>query len=269
MVQQSSAFDWNALPGRDSHVVEPGIRKLDIADLREVLRAGAADFARNRTDLFFMCVIYPVIGMGLAQFALGAGLMPILFPTLTGFALVGPVAAVGLNEMSRRLELGEPPRVLSMFEVLRSRQIVGILVFAVILAGLFGAWLMSAQAIYTLTIGDAAPASAGGFVRDVLTTRAGWALIGLGMGAGFGFAVVVLCLSLVTFPMLLDRPVNVVTAMRTSLRAAAANPRTVAAWGLLLAGAMVLGSLPALLGLAFVLPIFGHATWHLYRRMVV
>jgi uncharacterized membrane protein len=269
MVQQSSAFDWNALPGRDSHVVEPGIRTLDIADLREVLRAGVADFARNRTDLFFMCVIYPVIGMVLAQFALGAGLMPILFPTLTGFALVGPVAAVGLNEMSRRLERGESPGAFSMFGVLRSAQIGGIVVFAVVLAFFFVAWLFTAQQIYLLTMGHAEPASAMGFVHDVLTTRPGWALIVLGMGAGFGFAVVVLCLSLVTFPMLLDRPVNVVTAMRTSLRAAARNPGTVAAWGLLLAVAMVLGSLPALLGLAFVLPIFGHATWHLYRRMVV
>jgi uncharacterized membrane protein len=269
MVQNSAAFDWNALPGRDGHVLDPGIRRLDSADLREVLRAGMADFGRNRTDLLFMCVIYPLIGLGLAQFALGAGLMPILFPTLTGFALVGPVAAVGLNEMSRRLELGEPPRVLSMFAVLRSPRIGGIVVFAAILAGIFVAWLLTAQAIYTLTMGDAVPSSAAGFVRAVLTTQAGWALIVLGMGAGFGFAVVVLCLSLVTFPMLLDRPVNVVTAMRTSLRAAARNPGTVAAWGLLLAVAMVLGSLPALLGLAFVLPIFGHATWHLYRRMVV
>jgi uncharacterized membrane protein len=269
MVQNSASFDWNALPGRDGHVIEPGIRRLDIADLREVLRAGMADFARNRTDLMFMCVIYPLIGLVLAQLGLGAGLMPILFPTLTGFALVGPIAAVGLNEMSRRLEHGEPPRVLSMFAVLRSPQLGGIAVFAAILAGIFVAWLMTAQGIYTLTMGNAVPASAAGFLRAVLLTRPGWELIALGMSSGFGFAVVVLSLSLVTFPMLLDRPVNVVTAMRTSLRAAAANARTVAAWGLLLAVSMVLGSLPALLGLAFVLPIFGHATWHLYRRMVV
>ena len=245
------------------------IRPLHYADLSQVLRKGMDDFGANRTDIIFLCVLYPVLGLLMAQAAIGRGILPMLFPLMMGFALVGPVAAVGLNEMSRRRELGEEPSWRGAFGVLRSPSLPGIVIFAAVLAVIFAAWLIAAQAIYGLTMGASEPVSARQFVHDVLLTGPGWGLIVLGMGTGLLFALVVLSISLVTFPMLLDRRVSVVTAMGTSLAAMKRNPRVMLAWGLIVAVSLVVGSLPALLGLAFVLPILGHATWHLYRRMVV
>src|SRR6185312_11368145 len=107
-----------------------------------------------------------------------------------------------------------------------------------------------------------------GFLRDVLTTEPGWALIVTGVGVGFLFAVLVLAISVVSFPLLLDRNVGLDAAVATSLRAVAANPGPMAAWGLVVAALLVLGSIPLFLGLVVVMPVLGHATWHLYRKVV-
>ena len=102
----------------------------------------------------------------------------------------------------------------------------------------------------------------------MFTTGAGWALIVVGIGVGFLFAVLVLTISVVSFPMLLDRDVGLFTAVATSVLAVVTNPVPMAVWGLIVAGGLVLGSLPALLGLIVVMPVLGHATWHLYRKVV-
>jgi uncharacterized membrane protein len=106
------------------------------------------------------------------------------------------------------------------------------------------------------------------FVQRVLTTPQGWWLIIVGCGAGFLFAVVALCISVVSFPLMLDRHAGAADAMVTSLRAVAQNPGPMAAWGLIVAALLVAGSLPFFLGLAVVIPLLGHATWHLYRKVI-
>jgi uncharacterized membrane protein len=118
------------------------------------------------------------------------------------------------------------------------------------------------------TLGPAPPASLGAFVRDVFTTGAGWTMIVVGCGVGFLFAVLVLMISVVSFPLLLDQDVGLYTAVATSVRAVLANPLPMAAWGLIVAGGLVIGSLPVFLGLIIVMPVLGHATWHLYRKVV-
>jgi uncharacterized membrane protein len=112
------------------------------------------------------------------------------------------------------------------------------------------------------------PVSIAEFARQVFTTSAGWELIFVGCGVGFVFAAVVLTISVVSFPMLLDQNVGAVTAVRTSVRAVLANPTTMAMWGLVVTGGLVIGALPFLVGLAIVLPVLGHSTWHLYRKVV-
>jgi uncharacterized membrane protein len=129
-------------------------------------------------------------------------------------------------------------------------------------------WLAAAQAIYLVTLGPEPPASIGAFVRDVFTTRPGWALIVVGMGVGFLFAVLVLTISVVSFPLLLDRNVGLCAAVATSIRAVATNPGPMIAWGLIVAASLAIGSIPLLLGLIVVMPVLGHATWHLYRKVV-
>lgn len=264
--------------GRTGHAVRrhneaeealpPTVRRIGVEDLKDALRKGLDDFAACRTDVIFLCLVYPLAGLLLARLAFSYDMLPLLFPLASGFALVGPVAAVGLYEMSRRRERGEEVGWADAFGVLRSPAFGAILTLGVILFGIFLLWLVTANAIYVATLGPDAPVSFGSFVRDVFTDPSGWALVAVGVGTGFLFACLVLAISVVSFPMLLDRDVGLATAVSTSIRAVRENPLPMAVWGLIVAGGLVLGSLPALLGLIVVLPVLGHATWHLYRKLV-
>jgi uncharacterized membrane protein len=246
----------------------PVVRRIGITDLRAALASGLADFTANRTDVIVLCVIYPLVGLVLGRVASGYGLLPLLFPLASGFALVGPIGAIGLNEMSRRREQGEGVRWVDAFGVLRAPSIGAITLLSLLLVGIFLLWLVTAQVIYTATLGPEAPASATAFAHEVLATGAGWAMIGIGVGVGFLFAMLVLAISVVSFPLLLDRNVGIDTAVSTSVRVVRTNPGVMAVWGAIIVVALVLGSLPALVGLAVVMPVLGHATWHLYRRAV-
>ena len=152
--------------------------------------------------------------------------------------------------------------------VRRSESIHAIGTLGIVLALLLAGWLFAAQEIYELYFGSWVPNSISELAHRVFTTSSGWQLIAVGCGVGFLFAVVVLTISVVSLPMLLDRNVGVVTAVRTSVRAVVANPMTMAIWGMIVAGTLVLGSLPLFVGLAIVVPVLGHATWHLYRRVI-
>jgi uncharacterized membrane protein len=246
----------------------PAVRRIKASDIRDVLVKGLGDFGACRTDVIFMCLIYPVAGIVLTRLTFGYHMLPLLFPLASGFALVGPVAAVGLYEMSRRREQGIRITWVDAFSVIRSPGFGAILVLVLVLLAIFLLWLLAANAIYQLTLGPEPPASIAAFARDVFTTSAGWAMIVVGVGVGFLFAVLVLAISVVSFPLLLDRDVGLDAAVWTSIRAVAANPGPMAVWGLIVAGSLVIGSIPAFLGLIIVIPLLGHATWHLYRKMV-
>jgi uncharacterized membrane protein len=246
----------------------PEVRQIGIADLKDVLARGFGDFAAYRTDVIFLCVVYPVIGLILGRLAFGYGTLPLLFPLASGFAIIGPFAAVGLYEMSRRREQGGNVAWPDAFGVIGSRSFGAIVVLGLLLIIIFLLWLIAAESIYEITLGPEPPAALGSFVRDVLTTRAGWALIVVGCGVGFLFAVVALVISVVSFPLLLDREVGLGTAVWTSVRAVIVNPVPMAAWGLIVAAGLVIGSIPLFLGLIIVMPVLGHATWHLYRKVV-
>ncbi|MGH6621811.1 MAG: DUF2189 domain-containing protein [Alphaproteobacteria bacterium] len=246
----------------------PTVRRIGVPDLRDVLTKGFEDFGACRTDVLFICIIYPVAGLVLARIAFHYEWIPLLFPLVSGFALVGPIAAVGLYEMSRRRELRGDVNWADAFGVIGSPSFGAIVVLGLLLLGIFLLWLVTAWAIFQATLGPEPPSSITAFVRDVLTTPAGWTMIVVGVGVGFLFALVVLAISVVSFPLLLDRDVGVGTAVATSVRAVIANPGPMAVWGMVVAGGLVVGSIPLFLGLIVVMPVLGHATWHLYRRVV-
>jgi uncharacterized membrane protein len=254
--------------GQTLHSPAPAVRRIAPADLREVLAKGFDDFGVYRTDVIFLCIIYPVVGLALGRLAFGYGMLPLLFPLASGFALIGPFAAVGLYEMSRQREQGVAVTWANAFGVVRRPSFAAIVLLGLLLLVIFLAWMAAAEMVYLATLGPALPVSIGAFVRDVFTTGAGWMLIVVGCGVGFLFALLVLAISVVSFPLLVDREAGLDTAVWTSIRAVAANPVPMAMWGLIVAGALLIGSVPFFVGLIVVLPVLGHATWHLYRKVV-
>jgi uncharacterized membrane protein len=246
----------------------PAIRRIGAADIKDAIAKGVEDFAAFRDDVVLICVIYPVAGLILARLAFGYALLPLVFPLASGFALVGPFAAVLLYEMSRRRERGLEASWADAFAIVHSPANGAILALGLMLLVLFMLWLGAAWQIYALTLGPEPPASILGFARDVLTTERGWAMIAIGVGVGFLFAVLALSISVVSFPLLIDRKVRLSTAIKTSVAAVMANPAAMALWGLAVAVGLVLGSIPIFLGLIVVMPVLGHATWHLYRKVV-
>jgi uncharacterized membrane protein len=247
---------------------EPTVHAIGLADLRDALLKGIEDFKAVPSHAVFLCIIYPVIGLILFRVIFDSSLLQLAFPLIAGFSLIGPLAAVGLYELSRRREQGLDASAWHALDVLRSPSIGAIARLGFVLMAIFFAWLGAAQLMYTQIMGGAVPASLEEFARQVLTTPAGRQLIIVGNGVGFLFAVVVLVISVVSFPMLVDRNVGAATAVRTSVRAVFENPVTMATWGLFVAGALVLGALPLFFGLAIVVPVLGHSTWHLYRKVV-
>jgi uncharacterized membrane protein len=246
----------------------PVIRTIGMSALHRALRLGWEDFKAVPSHAIILCLIYPVLGLVLARLVHGYSVLPLLFPLAAGFALLGPFAALGLYEMSRRRENGQPASAWDAMDVFQSPSFGAMLGLGTLLLALFVVWIMTAQAVYTAAFGYEIAANIPDFATRILTTSQGWWLIIVGCGVGFLFALISLCVSVVSFPIMLDRHASAGEAMVTSLRAVAKNPLPMAAWGLIVAVLLVLGSLPAFLGLAIVIPLLGHATWHLYRQVI-
>lgn len=246
----------------------PVVRHITPSDLLHALARGLDDFAAMPSHALFLCVIYPLLGILLVAATLGYTMLPLAFPIAAGFALIGPFAAIGLYELSRRREAGLDSSAAHALDVLHSPSIGAILLLGLLLMAIFLIWLAVAEAIYVANFGYAAPASVGQFLRDVFETPAGWTLIVVGTAVGFLFAVLALTIGAISFPLLLDRDVGAAAALLTSIRVVAANPFTMALWGLIVASLLIIGSLPFFLGLTVVMPVLGHATWHVYRRAV-
>jgi uncharacterized membrane protein len=247
----------------------PVLRKVGPAYLKDALTKGVndflpiLDFLANPLFAVLFSIIYAIICIFLISTDL-----PLLFPLMSGFALVGPFVAIGLYEVSRRRELGLDTSWTHVFDLRHSPSLPSILALGLVLLTFFICWQVAAESLYVGLFGPAAPETLNGLLAEVLTTSRGWTLIILGNAIGFIFAVVVLSVSVVSFPLLLDRNVGVAVAVHTSVRAVLANQLTMALWGLIIAASLVIGFLFAFVGLAFVVPILAHASWHLYRRVV-
>lgn len=245
------------------------LRRIGVADLHWALRAGLDDFLALRGDFLFAGMIYPIVAVLAAAFALSIQMIPLIFPMAAAFSLLGPILAIGFYELARRREEGRDRRWRHYFDPLRGAsrmQILGLTAFLVLLT--IG-WLVAARAIYDATLGTLEPRDIRAFVTQVFSTSEGWRLIILGNLIGLGFAIVVLAISVVSFPMLVDGKGHASDAVETSIRATIQNPLIIARWGLYLAVILAIACIPVFLGLAVALPVLGYASWHLYTRIVV
>lgn len=261
--------NFHIIAGAQKTVTHPKVRDVSFADILSALRSGAEDFWDKPSHYFFLCLIYPVVGVILITWASTGNALQLIFPLIGGFALLGPFAAIGLYEISRRRELGMDTSWRHAFDVRKSAAIPSIVAIGIMLLIMFLAWIFTAQAIYARLYGSTVPESLTGFLYEVLTTQQGWTLLIVGNLVGFVFALIVLSTTSIAFPLLLDRDVGAYAAVEASARVMLQNPLPMLLWGFIVAALLVIGSLPLFVGLAVVVPVLGHATWHLYRKTVV
>lgn len=247
----------------------PKIRRIGASDLNWALAEGWRDFTAKRGDLIFLGLLYPVICFVAVAVAFSEPLLPLLFPLVAGLSIAGPAVASGFYELARRREEGRDSSWWHFLDPLNGRSRVPLALLTFGIAVLFVAWLAVAYAIYGATFGAGAPLQAKDVFAQLFSTRHGWELIVLGNLAGGVFAVITLVVAIVSFPMVVDQPVDAATAVRTSIKAVRENPGEVFGWGVRVAALLLLGLIPAAIGLAVVLPWLGYATWHLYTRLVV
>ena len=245
------------------------VRNIGDEDLRFALRQGLDDFKTFRGDIVFAGLIYTVIGLAAVVMTTSMPLMPFFLPVVAGVGLLGPVAAVGFYELADRREAGETNlHWFNFLDVRKRRTVDDMGMVAGLLLAIFFLWLLAAGALYALIFGWATPATMGDFVAMIFTTARGWALIVSGAVVGAIFGWFVLALSVASLPMLVDCDVSAAEAVSASWRAAHANKGEMIRWGVIVGVLLVLGSIPLFVGLAFVLPWLGYATWHLYTRLV-
>jgi uncharacterized membrane protein len=254
--------------GPEARAATPRVRRITADDCLSALKEGLDDFMAVPTYPIFVGLFYAVAGIALFAMTSFGNALHLAFPLAAGFALIGPFVAIGLYEMSRRRERGLAVRGRDALTVVRSPALPSILAFGLLLLAIFAAWMFAAELIYMWLYGPNPPVAATSFLHDVLSTGRGWALIAVGVLVGFCFAALALALSVVSFPLMLDRDVGLVPALEASWRVTQTNPFAVALWGLIVAVVLVLGSLPLFFGLAIAMPVLGHATWRLYRKAI-
>jgi uncharacterized membrane protein len=245
------------------------IREINVQDLRLALAQGWQAFGEKRGDLLFVGFIYPVVALLAALLAFNVSILPLVVPVAAGAMLLGPPAASGFYELARRRQLGLDSGWQHFVDGYQGPTADSLMGLTSLIAMLFLVWIMAAWMIYAATLGTVPVENIVSFARTVFSTSAGWEMMVIGNLVGLGFAILALAMSVVSFPMLVDRPVGLAVAVQTSIRVTMKNPVTIAVWGLIVVALLVLGSIPAFVGLGVVLPVLGYATWYLYASAVV
>ena len=244
-------------------------RKITMQDLRQSLREGWQDYSEKPISTFTLLILYyPLFAVIFVMTSMGQDLRYLIFPAVAGFTLIGPVIAIAFFEMSRQKENGLRMSWRKAFGFIHSYSFAPILGLSIVMTMLYAGWLYLAEALYFSLFADTPPASVADFFNQLVTTRHGWALIFYGNLIGFLFSFAAMAFSVIAFPLALDKPVTTLTAVAVSVKAFLDNVWVLGVWGFIVVLIMALGAALFFVGLAVALPILGHATWHLYKKIV-
>jgi uncharacterized membrane protein len=246
---------------------DPLVRRITAADVAEALARGLRDFQAAPLYGLLLGGIYAAGGLLIVLLVTALGMVYLAYPLAAGFALIGPFVAVGLYEVSRRREAGAKPTLRDVWSAMVGRSEVGWMAFVTLFV--FILWMYQVRFLMALFLGlNASFANLQQFITVVLTTNEGLLFLMVGNLIGAALSLILFSLTVVSFPLLLDRDVDFITAMITSVRAVVASPVPMIGWAAVIVVLLIVSSLPFFLGLVVTLPVLGHATWHLYRRIV-
>jgi len=246
---------------------DPVVRPITARDVAESLVRGLRDF--QAAPWFGLCcgALYAFGGIAILLSVTALKVSYLAYPLAAGFALIGPFVAIGLYEVSRRREAGDKVSLGAIWATVKTRSEIGWMAFVTVF--IFLMWMYQVRLLMALFLGlNASFATFEQFVSVVLSTNAGLLFLAVGNLDGAVLSLILFSLTVVSFPLLLDRDVDFITAMITSVRAVAASPVPMISWAAIIAALLIVSALPAFLGLIVTLPVLGHATWHLYRRIV-
>jgi len=246
---------------------DPVVRRIAAADIAGALGQGLRDFQAMPLYGLAFGAIYAAWGIAILLCLTAFGMVYLAYPLAAGFAMIGPFVAVGLYEISRRREAGQPVSMRAIWSTIRTRSEVGWMAFVTLFV--FVIWMYQVRLLIALLLGlHASFGSINEFITVVLTTNEGLLFLAIGNAVGAALSLILFSLTVVSFPLLLDRDVDFVTAMITSVRAVVTSPLPMIGWAALIVVLLALSAMPYFLGLIVTLPVLGHATWHLYRRII-
>jgi uncharacterized membrane protein len=247
--------------------VDPVVRRIAAADIAEALSLGLRDFQALPLYGLAFGALYAVGGIAMLLCLTAFGMVYLVYPLAAGFAMIGPFVAVGLYEVSRRREAGQPMSVAAIWTAIKARSEIGWMAFVTLFV--FVVWMYQVRLLIALLLGlNASFSSLHEFITVVLTTNEGLLFLAIGNAVGAALSLILFSLTVVSFPLLLDRDVDFVTAMITSVRAVVTSPLPMIGWAVLIVILLAVSAMPYFLGLVVTLPVLGHATWHLYRRII-
>ena len=248
--------------------VDPVVRRITAADIAEALTLGLRDFQAKPLYGLAFGLIYVLGGIFILLCLTAFGLIYLVYPLAAGFALIGPFVAIGLYEISRRRETRERISYRAIWSTIISRSEIGWMAFVTLF--FFIIWMYQVRLLIALLLGlNASFSSIREFITVILTTNEGLLFLAIGNLDGAALSLILFSLTVVSFPLLLEREVDFITAMITSVRAVVMNPVPMIGWAAIIVVLLIVSALPYFLGLLVTLPVLGHATWHLYRRVVV